>query len=85
MIHNHLTHVHLLICIVYVCSYLIRCQASITLVCIGIVAGDNGPTIFLLKGKIKVHIYDDVLLVLHVLKAGSTIIMKEKNFMTNYA
>ena len=51
----------------------------------GIVAGDTGPTIIILKGKIKRAIFSDAYLVRHGLKPGSTIIMTEKSFMIHVA
>ena len=51
----------------------------------GSVAGDTGPTIILLKGKIKRAIFNDAYLVRHRLKPGSTIIMTENAFMTHDA
>ena len=50
---------------------------------IGILARDDGPKIFLLKGKIKRHNYDAGFLVQHGLKPASTIIMTENDFMTH--
>ena len=49
---------------------------------IGSVAGDTGPTIILLEGKIKRAIFNDAYLVRHGLKPGS-IIMTENAFMTH--
>ena len=51
----------------------------------GSVAVDTGPTIILLKGKIKRAIFNDAYLVRHGLKTGSTIIMTENSFMTHDA
>ena len=51
------------------------------MVCTGSVAGDTGPTIILLKGKIKRAIFNDAYLVRHGLKPGSIIIMTENTFM----
>ena len=51
----------------------------------GSVDGDIGPTIILLKGKIKRAIFNDAYLVCHGLKPRSTIIMMENAFMTHDA
>ena len=51
----------------------------------GIVSGDTGPTIILLKGKIKRAIFNDAYLVRHGIKPGSTIIMTKNEFMTHDA
>ena len=51
----------------------------------GSVSGDTGPTIIILKGKIKRAIFNDAYLVSHGLKPGSKIIMTENAFMTHDA
>ena len=51
----------------------------------GSFSGDTGPTIIILKGKIKRAIFNDAYLVLRGIKPGSTIIMTENSFMTHDA
>ena len=63
-------------------------RVSITIVCTGTVAGDTGPTIFLLKGKPGTKVkkaFSDAALRRYGLAVGSTIIMTENAFMTNDA
>jgi len=48
----------------------------------GSVAGDIGPTVFLLKGQRKKFGYTDQFLLSHGASIGSTIIMTETAFMT---
>ena len=63
----------------------LRSRCSITIVRTGSAAGDEGPTVILLKGKIKRKTYTDEFLVQQGLKPGSTIIMTENAFMTHDA
>ena len=49
---------------------LIQIWLSIKNVSIGIVSREFGPMIFILKGKIKHHEYDDDFIVQHGLKPG---------------
>jgi len=58
---------------------------SITMYQTGSVAGDTGPTVFLLKGIHKKSGYTDEFLLEHGAKQGSTIIMTENAFMMTKA
>jgi hypothetical protein len=58
------------------------CRSSISLYHTGAVAGDTGPTIFLMKGKTKRHEFTDQYLRSNGCVIGSTVIMTENAFMT---
>jgi hypothetical protein len=58
------------------------CRSSISLYRTGAVAGDTGPTIFLMKGKTKCHGFTDHYLRSNGCAIGSTVIMTETSFMT---
>jgi hypothetical protein len=58
---------------------------SITVVRTGTVAGDTGPTIFLLKGTKKRAFFTNDFFVRHGMAIGSTIIMTENAYMTDDA
>ena len=60
-------------------------RVSITVVRTGTVAGDTGPTIFLLKGTKKRAFYTDDFFVRHGMAVGSTIVMTENAYMTDDA
>ena len=49
----------------------------------GTVAGTNGPTAFLLKGKRKRKAYSDAFLIKHGCEPGSVITMNENAYMTD--
>jgi hypothetical protein len=57
------------------------CRSSISLYRTGAVAGDTGPTIFLMKGKTKRHGFTDQYLRSNGCAIGSTVIMTENVFM----
>jgi len=57
-------------------------RQSITMYRTGSVAGDTGPTVFLLKGQRKKAGYTDAFLLKHGASIGSTIVMTENAFMT---
>jgi hypothetical protein len=59
-----------------------HCQLSFSLYRTGAVAGDTGPTIFLMKGKTKRHGFTDQYLRSNGCAIGSTVIMTENAFMT---
>jgi hypothetical protein len=58
---------------------------SITVVRAGTVAGDTGPTIFLLKGTKKWTFFTNDFLQRHGMAIGSTIVMTENAYMTDKA
>jgi hypothetical protein len=58
------------------------CRSSISLYHTGAVAGDTGPTIFLMKGNTKRHGFTDHYVRSNVCAIGSTVIMTENAFMT---
>ncbi len=60
-------------------------RVSITVVKTGTVAGDTGPTIFLLKGTKKRAFFTDDFFVRHGMAIGSTIVMTENAYMTDNA
>jgi hypothetical protein len=60
-------------------------RVSITVVRTGTVAGDTGPTIFLLKGTKKRVFFTDDFLQRHGMAIGLTIVMTENAYMTDEA
>jgi hypothetical protein len=64
---------------------LLDLSVSITVVRMGTVAGDTGPTIFLLKGTKKWTFFTNDFLQRHGMAIGVTIIMTENAYMTEEA
>ena len=58
-------------------------RAFITMYCTGTVAGKNGQTAFLMKGKRRKAAYTDAFLEKYGCEPGSTIAMMENAYMTD--